>query len=1217
MKRFFQVILTTALCASATGISPVSAKPVTDRNQLGSVVKSMNEGRMSRMDIPFKDKKAATLTAMMNKSGLKKAPESESVFTGIEYFDYLEAPDGSVWYATGEFDFETISHEAYTQKTLKGFKYTIYDSYFQKIGEIKDVIEYKDDEVRAVQYEIASVVTQKFFNYDNNYEVIFSLGMNTTSYENRYYSYAYSIGGEKDADGNDVPIMEFQGTLCDAVDSSTDSWSENFYLSFSYEEKDESKVDSENYLDYLSTFKMVIDTYKKASYSGGPTRIAQKKIRLMDLPGDQMSTSPMLSFASEGKAYFVYQQYEKSFFVDPTGWTDESLSEDNHLIVEINSIGAYDQALKEEKRISIPTDQTFGDDKVLCTYYGAGHLGYNEDIVKDGDDYKVVIAKQKYISGNDDATTDSYYIYNSDGEVEKTLAEDIVGFMGLSDVPGYDHQYMFITVTNMGYMLSFVDVPSGDVAAMFTNIVDGYSLSSYVDRVPAALGYKYAFKAMNPISEDGCSIERVVWLDADGKVIGVDKINLGKDVANAMMLMSQNVLSPYYCNTDDEHEYMFFIKKYRPNGAAGTDTHMVITAANSYDVLLDLTADAEKGELRQVAPVTMPQNNTLLAIYEKNNAYNVDAYSLPFTRFVGGDGTVDNPYLIATPGDFREIGKSLSSHYRIVNDIDFSEYTMSTFKGAFVGSVDGGGYTLSNIDLTGLTGIFDYLSEGASVKNLNLYKVKVDCSGSSLAGTLASSALGTKIDNVHVYALDAKASDDTSTDFGGIVGRATNFSVISNSSVNGVIDMPGSSVGGIVGETRTSSSVKASSFIGTIIGATEVGGIVGSASNSGDSFTDCHVDAALTARNTVGGIAGASSRAAITRCYVEGSIKAVGGEARWYDNGPCAGGVVGSLGADTGNSSLPEGDGSSEKVNPITNCFVNLSSLEGYTPELPEEYPGQQATIHRIAGRSNANYEPDIVGEDEDWNPIYGDPRGEESAISNNYAVASLALGAEDATAEHNTVEGKSVDASELSAEWFKNTLGLVYGTSVDAPWRDVADNDPALYHEAASIIDPVEISVMEGNEFDINVFLVRAVPFTEEEFIDNFTYECSDESVVDMTGSMNYADGVAAIGFKALKPGKATITMFGSKCEVTVIHDETLGIGNIADASEGVVVIAGTNSITVKNAAEGAAVEVYTLAGVKVFATVATGAADINVDVTSGLYIVKAGNKAVKCLVK
>lgn len=91
MKRFFQVILTTALCASATGISPVSAKPVTDRNQLGSVVKSMNEGRMSRMDIPFKDKKAAALTAMMNKSGLKKAPEAESVFTDTEYFSYLEA----------------------------------------------------------------------------------------------------------------------------------------------------------------------------------------------------------------------------------------------------------------------------------------------------------------------------------------------------------------------------------------------------------------------------------------------------------------------------------------------------------------------------------------------------------------------------------------------------------------------------------------------------------------------------------------------------------------------------------------------------------------------------------------------------------------------------------------------------------------------------------------------------------------------------------------------------------------------------------------------------------------------------------------------------------------------------------------------------------------------------------------------------------------------
>lgn len=94
--------------------------------------------------------------------------------------------------------------------------------------------------------------------------------------------------------------------------------------------------------------------------------------------------------------------------------------------------------------------------------------------------------------------------------------------------------------------------------------------------------------------------------------------------------------------------------------------------------------------------------------------------------------------------------------------------------------------------------------------------------------------------------------------------------------------------------------------------------------------------------------------------------------------------------------------------------MVNLTSLEGYAPTIEAAYPNQQTTIHRIVGKSNVNYEPEIVGEDEDYNPIYGDPMPDEAAINNNYAIADLALGLAGAPADHNTVEGKSVDAGDL-----------------------------------------------------------------------------------------------------------------------------------------------------------------------------------------------------------
>lgn len=143
----------------------------------------------------------------------------------MDDFFCLEAPDGSIWYGVGEFGYEEIKHDAWTERILRSFHYTIYDSSFKVIGEIKDEIEYKDDEIKAALSELAPIVTQKFFNFDSNYEVIFALGVNTANYTNRNYSIVYSIGGKKDAAGNDEPIAVYDGLYCDGVNSAIDSWS--------------------------------------------------------------------------------------------------------------------------------------------------------------------------------------------------------------------------------------------------------------------------------------------------------------------------------------------------------------------------------------------------------------------------------------------------------------------------------------------------------------------------------------------------------------------------------------------------------------------------------------------------------------------------------------------------------------------------------------------------------------------------------------------------------------------------------------------------------------------------------------------------------------------------------------------------------------------------------------------------------------------------------
>ena len=62
---------------------------------------------------------------------------------------------------------------------------------------------YADDELRVPYVDLLPVVTKKFFNDDDNYEVAVGFAVNsTTPGINHYRTVAYSIGGDKDSKGN-------------------------------------------------------------------------------------------------------------------------------------------------------------------------------------------------------------------------------------------------------------------------------------------------------------------------------------------------------------------------------------------------------------------------------------------------------------------------------------------------------------------------------------------------------------------------------------------------------------------------------------------------------------------------------------------------------------------------------------------------------------------------------------------------------------------------------------------------------------------------------------------------------------------------------------------------------------------------------------------------------------------------------------------------------
>lgn len=102
---------------------------------------------------------------------------------------------------------------------------------------------------------------------------------------------------------------------------------------------------------------------------------------------------------------------------------------------------------------------------------------------------------------------------------------------------------------------------------------------------------------------------------------------------------------------------------------------------------------------------------------------------------MGGNGSPEHPYLISTADQFRTIASKLDKHFVLICDIDFNDTEMlpigTLINGdgtysyeTFTGSLDGQGYKIKNLNITGgeYTGIFA-ISAG-EITNLKLHNIK-------------------------------------------------------------------------------------------------------------------------------------------------------------------------------------------------------------------------------------------------------------------------------------------------------------------------------------------------------------------------------------------------------------------------------------------------------------------------------------------------------------
>ena len=168
-------------------------------SRLGRELQQIKPVREFRGEKPFSINDARN-RAIRPQGGISTLSAVEDPFLQFDQtplYDYLEAPDGSTWLYTSEYEYHSVElSEFYTEEQIKSFTFTIYDNSFNVIGTLHDEINLQDNETRAVSVTLDPQVTCRFFNDDPNPEVMVYYAMNTASYTIHYYYKVYTLGGD-------------------------------------------------------------------------------------------------------------------------------------------------------------------------------------------------------------------------------------------------------------------------------------------------------------------------------------------------------------------------------------------------------------------------------------------------------------------------------------------------------------------------------------------------------------------------------------------------------------------------------------------------------------------------------------------------------------------------------------------------------------------------------------------------------------------------------------------------------------------------------------------------------------------------------------------------------------------------------------------------------------------------------------------------------------
>lgn len=1092
-------------------------------------------------------------------------------------YGWVSAPDASNWYFTQSFTSrDSVYSEFYTAHFHESSEITLFDNSHKQVGSFS--VKVPEGWKHVTDITPYGPITKKLFDRDEKSCEILVEFHDAYNGKNKFLTRAYDINT------GDIKFeMEGTGLVFDA----SKEWNSYQRLIMTHE-----------------TDKMYsIDVIAPPAYGQNDWTVEHTFNFPIDNRINYLQGSCFNCMNVDGTPYYVLAQYEKPFTKTDAGdgSTDIKQEPDNFLVLR-----TFDKSFNKVDSIRVSINAPEGTPYRSAAFGLFGNNDLSKGYFSNSGKLNYVVGLYDYAPALDGDLI-SYAVYDSENGKLKDICDKVTSNKRglLNTIHGKSDQMWFLqtigTSEGSGQQIQLVDVPSCEKVGVLPQSIEGNNISSNFDRYPTsanAQGYQYVIAlAYAQSNEAGEVLAPIAWVNPDCSIDHVDRLNLGTKAENFTPLINSTSLNPYLFNTDDDMEYVYIAKKRREDGSNKLDN--VLEVAKVDGTVLKSWRGDDNYVFSQASFPVMDElgKRQMFVVFEDrtNNKYDMNFYDLPFTKFEqGGTGTVEDPYLISTTGDFEQMALEPGKNYKMVADVDMAKASQWwTPVKNFTGSLDGDGHTIYNLGVKTTedhAGLFGTLDLNGIAKNLIFVNPIVEVTNTNqFAGVLAGETnytydgkgQATNVDSIFVYGAKISGDDQQFIAAGGLVGSANLGTKINNCSFQGEITLPNTeNVGGIVGQTRSGSSVNACYANVNATAKTVLGGIVGIAGTPHDycKFTNCEVRGQLTAENAVGGFVGDNYFNAISNVVSHADIVATKKSA-W--NGYAAGGIIGVMESDWNGA-----------IGLAKSGFVKNCVFDGSVKALQDgEEVNAPATVHQIAGKT-------IV--DEEY--AAGETPYVENRLSNNYSTNDA--GSTDAT----SVEGAYKAAKEMNKDFFAG-MEYAYGSSLAEPWKEDGSKIPTLYFNniaKALAVSSDDVTVGTTDE-GTAVVKVSVYGMENPDLESELNFSASKGNAIVTLGEAH--GNTIDLVIKGKKQGIDVVTVkfgeFSATINVTIFKNFVSGIENVEDA-EALVIKAADGQIS----AEGAnAIWVYSVNGKLVGKT--SGAAFSTSGLTSGLYIVKATDKA------